>query len=318
MSALIDILVLLLCMASGYLLARFRLAPPVRVTDLLLKAALWALLLVMGFRMGSDPAVLGRLGSLGLLALVSAGLAVAGSLLALLAIDRVFRREWGGQATAQGGGGEASAQHGAKGGGLGHFRAPLLLLSFVVAGFAAGLVLRAPAGLDLDAASGWALKGLLFFIGMQFSQAGISLAGSLLKPATLLLPAATALGTILSGLALAPLFGLRPGAALALQAGFGWYSLSGILISGLGDPALGSASFLSNMAREAMAFVLIPFLARTTRPWLGIGTGGATAMDVTLPLVEQCAGPAWVPASFASGAILSTLVPILVPLLFSL
>jgi len=41
-------------------------------------------------------------------------------------------------------------------------------------------------------------------------------------------------------------------------------------------------------------------------------------MDVTLPIVEQCAGPEWVPASFTSGALLSILVPILVPALFSL
>ena len=72
------------------------------------------------------------------------------------------------------------------------------------------------------------------------------------------------------------------------------------------------------MARESIAFLAIPLLARGRFPSLAIGVGGATAMDVTLPLVEQCAGPEAVPASFASGALLSLSVPLLVPLFFKL
>lgn len=41
-------------------------------------------------------------------------------------------------------------------------------------------------------------------------------------------------------------------------------------------------------------------------------------MDVTLPLIEQCVGPAAVPVSFTSGALLSLLVPFLVPLVYAL
>ncbi|MCX7023967.1 MAG: LysO family transporter [Spirochaetes bacterium] len=44
--------------------------------------------------------------------------------------------------------------------------------------------------------------------------------------------------------------------------------------------------------------------------------GRATSMDVTLPLSEQCAGPESVPVSFVSGAILSLLVPVIVPLFY--
>ena len=131
-------------------------------------------------------------------------------------------------------------------------------------------------------------------------------------------PIATALGSLAGGLAAAPFLGLGPGKAMALAGGFGWYSLSGVLIADMGDPALGSAAFLANMIRESIALVSIPFLASTRRPELAIGVGGATAMDVTLPLVESSAGPALVPASFASGALLSLAVPIIVPLLYRL
>jgi uncharacterized membrane protein YbjE (DUF340 family) len=113
-------------------------------------------------------------------------------------------------------------------------------------------------------------------------------------------------------------FGLSAGKGLALSAGFGWYSLSGVLISDMGDAMLGSAAFLANMIREALALVLIPVLAVTRRPYTAIGVGGATAMDVTLPLIEQCIGPDAVPVSFTSGAVLSMLVPVLVPLFYRL
>ena len=330
MSGLLEILVLLAFIACGYVLARLGVAPKPRLTDLLLKVALWALLLVMGYRIGSQRSLVDRLGELGLLALASALFAVAGTLLALFIVEPLIRKSRAGarsgQADGRGNGDgamthnveEEKARSTGRGKGLGHFKAPLLLLGLVAAGFAIGLAFPRPDWLDLDAICGWALKALLFFIGMQFAQAKLSLKESLLDPAILLIPLATALGSLASGLLLMPLFHLRLGAVLSLQAGFGWYSLSGILISGLGDPGLGSASFLSNMARESLAFILIPFLGASGRPWLAIGTGGATAMDVTLPIVEQCAGPEWVPASFTSGAILSILVPVLVPALFAL
>lgn len=328
MSGLLEILVLLAFIAGGYVLARLGAAPKPRFTDLLLKAALWALLLVMGYRIGSQRDLVARLGELGLLALASALLAVAGTILALFLVEPLLRKSRAVARSEREGGDEEGGtpmSHNVgmedgrpRGKGLGHFKAPLFLLGLVAAGFAIGLAFPRPEWLDLDAICGWALKALLFFIGMQFAQAKISLRKSLLDPAILLVPLATAVGSLASGLLLMPLFHLRLGAALSLQAGFGWYSLSGILISGLGDPGLGSASFLSNMARESFAFVLIPFLGASRRPWLAIGTGGATAMDVTLPIVEQCAGPEWVPASFTSGALLSILVPILVPALFAL
>ncbi len=77
-------------------------------------------------------------------------------------------------------------------------------------------------------------------------------------------------------------------------------------------------SFLSNMLRESMALVLIPVLARTRFPLLAVGAGGATSMDVTLPLIEKNCGARAVPFSIASGGLLSLSVPFLVPLLYSM
>jgi uncharacterized membrane protein YbjE (DUF340 family) len=166
--------------------------------------------------------------------------------------------------------------------------------------------------------TGWVLNALLFMIGLQFAQSGLSLKAAFVRIDTALVPAATLIGSLAGGLVVALAFRLPVGKGLALSAGFGWYTLSGVLISDLGDPALGSAAFLANMARESLAFILIPLLAATRRPYAAIGAGGATAMDVTLPLIEQCLGPDSVPVSFTSGAILSLSVPVLVPLLYNL
>ena len=359
MDGLLQILALAAFLFGGAILARLKLAPPGRLVDRLIKLVLWALLFVMGFRIGNDRAIAARLGEIGLLALASAALSVAGTVAAVLAgyaLIGLWRGSRGGARRAAGegaGSGAAAAasaasvpgaaaapsaalaapsatatpkaalaatDHAARSalpGRFERFKAPALLLGIVVLGFFAGLALPA-VGFDFSKATGATLNALLFLIGAQFVQSGVSLKGAFLKPETLMTPLATALGSLAGGLLLVPLFGLSAGKALSLSAGFGWYSLSGVLIADLGDGALGSAAFLANMARESIAFLAIPLLARGRFPSLAIGVGGATAMDVTLPLVEQCAGPEAVPASFASGALLSLSVPLLVPLFFKL
>ncbi len=313
MASFIQILVLVAFLVGGALLVKLRIAPPAKLVDRFIKYVLWALLFVMGFRIGNNPDLSSRLGEIGLLGAATALCTVAGTLLAGLggyALIALFGKP---NATT-------AARHSDKAtsNGFANFKTPLFLLALVVAGFAVGLVGPKLPGTDLNRVTEWTLNALLFFIGMQFAQSGVSFKAAFLRPEIAMVPLATMLGTLAGGLVLVPLFGLVPGKALALSAGFGWYTLSGVLISNLGDPVLGSAAFLANMLRESIALVTIPILAATSKPYLAIGVGGATAMDVTLPLIEQCAGPDSVPVSFVSGAFLSLSVPVLVPLFFNL
>jgi len=329
MDGLLEILTLVAFLVAGALLPRLahgRFAPGPRQVESFIRFALWALLLAMGFRMGNDPRLTARLGELGILAAATAVLAVLGTIAGIVlafSLARLGRRILRGvmahnsglsepepPAAAEGNGGESRPAR--------FMKSPFTLLAIVALGFVLGLVLPRLQGSLLSLVTAWALNLLLFFIGMQFAQSGLSLRGTFLKPATLLVPLSTAIGTLAASLILVPWFHIGAGHALALSAGFGWYSLSGVLIANLGDPALGSAAFLANMIREAIALLTIPFLARTRLPVLAVGVGGATAMDVTLPLIEQCAGPQIVPVSFASGALLSLSVPFLVPLFFGL
>lgn len=318
MSGLIDIALLLAFLGGGALLARFRLAPRNAVVDSIVRYVLWVLLLGMGFRIGNNPRLYANLGTMGAMAFATALLAVTGSCLALYGASFFvpgLRREAAGSGLKR-----RAGQWSFRSRFLGFFaqlKAPLKLLVFVVAGLALGLVLP-PLSFDMGKVTGWTLDALLFFIGMQFVQSGASLKEALASPAALAVPIATIVGTLASSLLLIPLFSLSAGKAMALAGGFGWYSLSGVLISNLGDPVLGSASFLANMFRESLALLLIPFLGRSRVPAMAVSVGGATAMDVTLPLIEQSAGPWIVPVSFMSGALLSLVVPFLVPICFRL
>jgi len=318
MSGLIDIALLLAFLGGGALLARFRLAPRNAVVDSIVRYVLWVLLLGMGFRIGNNPELYANLGTMGAMAFATALLAVTGSCLALYGASFFvpgLRREAAGSGLKR-----RAGQWSFRSRFLGFFaqlQAPFKLLVFVVAGLALGLVLP-PLSFDMGKVTGWTLDALLFFIGMQFVQSGASLKEALASPAALAVPIATIVGTLASSLLLIPLFSLSAGKAMALAGGFGWYSLSGVLISNLGDPVLGSASFLANMFRESLALLLIPVLGRSRIPAMAVSVGGATAMDVTLPLIEQSAGPWIVPVSFMSGALLSLVVPFLVPICFRL
>lgn len=313
MDALLQILVLVAFLAGGYAAFRLRLTPGPRVTDVVIKAVLWALLFVMGFRLGNSRELASRIGELGLLAASVAVFTLAGTVGAIRLAYALFDQARGRARASQAAQSVRPAAPGWE-----HFRGPTILLAVVVSGLAAGALAPELAGLDYGAVTAWVLNALLFMIGIQFGQSGVNLGAAFARADTVLVPVATALGSLAGGLATAAVFGLAAGKGLALAAGFGWYSLSGVLISDMGDPALGSAAFLANMIRESLALILIPVLAASKRPYTAIGAGGATAMDVTLPLIEQCAGPDSVPVSFASGATLSLLVPVLVPLFYRL
>jgi uncharacterized membrane protein YbjE (DUF340 family) len=325
MLQMIQILVLLAFLLGGALAASLRLAPKPRIVEVSITAALWLLLFSMGFRIGNDPELVHSIGTIGLLGFVAAVCTIAGSCAAVWLMSRLlpqagaFQKQKPVIATSfnvaldPGGHKDEKATASL----VRRMRPPATLLAVVLAGFVTGILLP-EAGFNPGIITEWTLNVLLFLIGMQFRQSNIPLVNMLKSPAVIALPLATAVGSLLGGILLAPLFSLPLPRALALASGFGWYSLSGVLISNLGDPMLGSSAFLANMIRESLGLLLIPVLGQTRVPAMAISVAGATSMDVSLPLIEQTLGPEAVPLSFISGAFLSALVPVLVPLFMKL
>lgn len=129
-----------------------------------------------------------------------------------------------------------------------------------------------------------------------------------------LVPIGTIAGTLAGG-AFAVLFiNMSIKDSLAISAGFGWYSLSAVIIADAKGGDLGSIAFLTNVFREMISIILIPVLAKHVNPYVSIAPGGATTMDTTLPIIEKYAGSSAAFIAFLHGFILSSLVPILVPM----
>ncbi|MEZ9599754.1 lysine exporter LysO family protein [Vibrio sp. 10N.286.46.A8] len=190
------------------------------------------------------------------------------------------------------------------------------LILVVGSGLIAGLVL--PIGLDwVDTASEWILFVLLFFIGIQLRNSGLTLRQILLNKHGMVIAIAIIATSMLGGIIAAYILDIPLFKALAMSSGFGWYSLAGILMGDAFGPIYGGASFMLELLRELVALVLIPVLIRSY-PCTSIGYAGATAMDFTLPVIQTTGGVRCVPVAIVSGFILSLLVPILMLFFVSL
>ncbi len=159
---------------------------------------------------------------------------------------------------------------------------------------------------------------LLFFSGLGIINSNLKFKEIFNSPLLLLLPLWTIIGTYLGASLLSIITEYSLKESLGLSSGFGWYSLSGIMISDLGYPILGSISFLSNIFRESFTFFLIPVFSKLGRRFFypSICVGGATTMDVTMPIITTHFGTsAMIPAMY-HGVVMSLLVPFLIPLFF--
>ncbi|MDI6602342.1 MAG: lysine exporter LysO family protein [Thermoanaerobacteraceae bacterium] len=133
-----------------------------------------------------------------------------------------------------------------------------------------------------------------------------------------IIPIGTALGTIVGSLAAGIILSMPLKESVAVGAGFGWYSLSGVLITQLYNVELGTMAFISNVIREVIALLAIPFVSRYIGSMEAIGIAGATAMDTSLPVIVKYNTPDMVIFSFLSGVLLTLLVPILIPIILNM
>jgi uncharacterized membrane protein YbjE (DUF340 family) len=196
------------------------------------------------------------------------------------------------------------------------FLAGLKPLLAVVAGLLLGYFLLPPLPMAEQVAT-WSLMFLLFLIGLQLRNAGLSLRKLLMNRQGLGIALALTVSSLVAGVLLIPVLALPWNDVLALASGFGWYSLSGIVIGDALGPAWGGVAFLNDVLREIIALAIIPLLI-SVRPAMAIGYGGATSMDFTLPVIRSSGGLACVPVAIASGFLLSFLSPVLMGVFLSL
>jgi uncharacterized membrane protein YbjE (DUF340 family) len=101
---------------------------------------------------------------------------------------------------------------------------------------------------------------------------------------------------------------------IMLSQGYGFYSMSGVVVTELRNAELGSIALMNDLFREIFA-ILLMYCMGWRYPRSAISAAGATAMDVTLPMVKQACGHDFIPHAMVSGFVLSILAPIAVSVL---
>ncbi len=193
----------------------------------------------------------------------------------------------------------------------------LIILSFFALGLIGGIFSLFPEWLLNEDLTTYALFVLMFLVGVSIgSDKGAFSVIRKMNLKILLVPSLVVVGS-LSGTALISFLlhdiGVRE--AMAVGAGFGYYSLSSIFISEISGQELGVVALLSNIFREIITLLSVPFLVRYFGKLSGIASGGATAMDTTLPVIVKFTGKEYGIIAIFSGIILTILVPILVTLI---
>lgn len=304
------LLIVLLPLFLGYLV-RVRSTAWLNLINRAVSGSVYLILLFMGVSLAGLENLGSQLSRLGGNALLLFSITTLFNLAALWWLSRRVRLSAGSSAVVKD---APTSKLAAMGGSL-------MLVAVVAGGVALGLLLGPVLGETLftmaDWLAEWVLYVLLVLIGCQLRNSGMPLKQILLNRLGLAIAVTLALSSLLAGLAAAPLLSLRWNEGLAMASGFGWYSLSAILIGDQLGPLMGGVAFFNDLTRELLAFILIPLVIHRHTA-LAIGYGGATSMDFTLPVIQQHGGVACVPIAVVSGFILSLLSPPLILFFLSL
>lgn len=273
------------------------------------------LLLSMGLRIGVDENTLAQMGNYGWQAFIFAMATILGSIACVFLLEKLLVKELPvslPDETLEG----SSGDEGQAQGKFNSFGIILLILGTFIVGILLGVGPFPEEGeAFLPTLTDIALYFTLLMVGVDLGL-NRDIWKHIIKAGwqVLIPPIGVAIGSIMGAMLVGMLFGwsLREGGAVG--AGFGWYSLSGVLISDLHSVSLGTIAFLTNIFREVLAIILVPLLAKRLSPLALVAPGGATSMDSTLPVIVAV-GPKGIGIiAIISGFLLSLSVPILVPL----
>ena len=196
----------------------------------------------------------------------------------------------------------------------------LIILSFFILGLILGLTKFLPASLLEGDFSIYALYLLMFLVGIGIGTDRNS--WKIIKEVNIkiiLVPLSVIIGSLVGVTVVSTLLSnINFGEAMAVGAGFGYYSLSSVIITEFHSETLGVIALLSNIIREILTLLATPLFVKYFGKLAGIASGGATAMDTTMPIIVQYSGKEYAIISVFSGIVLTILVPIIVPLILQL
>ncbi|WP_026473200.1 lysine exporter LysO family protein [Alkaliflexus imshenetskii] len=198
-------------------------------------------------------------------------------------------------------------------------KSSLLILLYFVVGIVIAYFLKLPIWFVESDLSAWALYLLMFIVGISVgSDPSFRSLFKRINWHVILVPLSVIVGS-LSATAVVSywLYHISVAQAMAVGAGFGYYSLSAVLIAQMSGQELGVVALLANIIREVLTLAFAPLLVRFFGRYATIAAGGATAMDTTLPVVVRYSGKDLSVVAIFTGVVLSLLVPLLVPFLLT-
>jgi len=196
----------------------------------------------------------------------------------------------------------------------------LIILSFFATGLLLGIFRWLPPHFLNQNVSFYVLCGLMFSVGISIGNDPSSIRQFRnINPRILFLPLMTIVGTLLGVFAVSFCIKNRSIAdCLAVGSGFGYYSLSSILITQYKGVELGTIALLSNIMREVMTLLFAPWMVKYFGKLAPISAGGATTMDTTFPIIVRNSGKDYAIVSIYQGFVVDFTVPFLVTFFCSL
>ena len=285
---------------------------------------IWLLLFFFGLQVGSNELVVNSLDTLGLKALV---IAIAGCLgssaAAWLVWKSVFKGEDGffrGKAEVVCDGQEEDENlSGSKFKGM---LGGVTVVAFFAVGCICGWLSVVPQFPFYGEIAMYVLYILMVQVGMSIgSDRKLKEIILGLNPKFLFLPIGTIVGTLVFVAAVSYFMdNISLPDSLSIGAGFGYYSLSSVLITQIKEATagadmaaqLGTMALMSNIMREVITLLFAPVICRFFGKLAPIASGGATSMDSTLPVITAVSGKELVFISIFHGVLVDFSVPFLV------
>ena len=196
----------------------------------------------------------------------------------------------------------------------------LIILSFFATGLLLGVFKWIPVEFVHFNFSFYVLCALMFSVGVSIGNDPNSFRQfKSLNPRIVLLPIMTIIGTFLGVIALSFFLENRSITdCLAVGSGFGYYSLSSILITQYKGIELGTIALLSNIFREVITLLLAPWMVKYFGKLSPISAGGATTIDTTFPIIVRYSGKNYAIVSIYHGFVMDLTVPFFVTIFCSI
>lgn len=283
----------------------------------IITALIWLLLFILGLEVGANEKIIKGIYHLGIEALAVSTAGLLGSMLAAYLLEKLVINKQNGARKSKST--KSEKQSIIKSEEKEEIIKPKLTGSFVIVSwFIFGVVCSIYKLLPIEQINpDWGFMALCTLIAcVGFSVGHDPMLNSYIRGLNfklLLLPVMTIIGTLLGTLVLALIWHQYSTTEyLALGSGFGYYSLSSILITQYKSAELGTIALLANIIREMYALLLAPLIVKYFGHLALISAGGATSMDTTLPIITQYAGKQYIGLSVMHGILCDFSVPFLV------